>query len=159
MAEKIELPREIQPREIPAVKCDEKMMVNLGVKVQEDGTVVPDESNLVDLDAMIQTYKDQCGMELAKRLIKLGQAAPEDFADDGKGSFDDSAIPPTSQARANAAVAAKAQLDAIKDVYGIPKDVELTDAQYDALVKDFVEKNIDKFVAKATEKPTEGGNE
>lgn len=61
---------------IRKTKADEKMMINLGVKKLEDGTVVPDESNLVDLDAMVQTYKDQCGMEAAKRLLQTGEKTP-----------------------------------------------------------------------------------
>lgn len=34
----------------------------------------------LDLDALIQTYKDQCGMELAQMQLKRGLASPEDFA-------------------------------------------------------------------------------
>lgn len=141
------------------IDCSVKEMVQLKVSVDEAGQPWPDESDKVDLDALIQTYKDQCGMEGAKRLLKQGVISPEDLADDGKGSYDGTVIPETAQARANAAVAAKGSLDAIKEAYGIPLDVELTQDQYDSLVKAYVEKNIEKFV-KPTAEPVgaEGGD-
>lgn len=143
---------------VKATKCDERMMVDLKVKKDEDGNVIPDESNLVDLDALIQTYKDQCGMELAKKMLKLGQATPEDFVDDGKGNYDSSAIPETPQARANAAVAAKAQADAVKQKFGIPTDQDLTQEQFENLIKSYISANPDKFI-KPVEANSAGGNE
>lgn len=143
---------------LKATKCDEKMMVDLKVKKDEDGNVVPDESNLIDLDALIQTYKDQCGMEAAKRLLKLGQAQPEDFADDGKSGLDCTVIPESAQDRANAAVAAKAQADAVKQKFGIPTDQDLTQEQFENLIKSYISANPDKFIKPAETKPA-GGNE
>lgn len=143
---------------LKATKCDERMMVDLKVKKDKDGNVTPDESNLVDLDALIQTYKDQCGMELAKKMLNLGQATPEDFADDGKGSYDSSMIPETPQDRANAAVAAKAQADAVKQKFGIPIDQDLTQEQFENLIKSYISANPEKFIKPAETKPA-GGNE
>lgn len=155
------IPREVDLAQCTAVACDRKYMAKLGVKIDEEtGRAVPDESNLVDLDALIQTYRGQCGMELAKHLIKLGQAAQEDFADDGNHGFDATIVPESAQERSNAAIAAKANLDAIKQAYGIPLDVELTQDQYDSLVKAFVEKHLEQFVKPTAEAvKTEGGNE
>lgn len=134
--------------EVP-IDCSKKEMVQLKVIVDEDGQPWPDESDTVDLDALIQTYKDQCGMEGAKRLLKQGLISAEDLADDGKGSYDGSQIPESAQDRANAAVAANKQLDAVKAKYGIQPGQELTDEQADALIKAYIEKNLDKFVKPA----------
>lgn len=48
--------------------------------------------NIEDLDlyALTQSYKDQCGMELMKQLIASGQASPEDFYDNGQLGGDNS---------------------------------------------------------------------
>lgn len=144
--------------DIQPIDCSAHFMVNLKVKVNEDHTVSPDESDLVDLDAMTQTYKDQCGMEAAKRLLKLGQAQPSDFADDGKGSYDASIIPETAQARANAAVAAGVQLDAVKAKYGIDPTAKLTEDQVNAIIKDYIQANADKFIQQ-TAQVEQGGKE
>lgn len=39
---------------------------------------------------MTQTFKDQVGMEMVKRMIASGQASPEDFWDDAQHSGDES---------------------------------------------------------------------
>lgn len=140
------------------IDCTEHLMVDLKVKVNEDHTVSPDDSNVVDLDALTQTYRDQCGMEAAKRLLKSGQAQPSDFADDGKSNYDGTIVPETAQERANAAVAAGVKVDAVKAKYGIDPNAKMSDEQFDALIKDYISKNLDKFVAQAP-KSTEGGNE
>lgn len=139
---------------IRKTKADEKMMINLGVKKLEDGTVVPDESNLVDLDAMVQTYKDQCGMEAAKRLLQTGEKTPADFKDPGI-QYDDTVIPQSAQDRANAAVAAKEQADAVKAKYGIEPGQEMTQEQFENVVKSYIAANPDKFVMpkQTTEEP------
>lgn len=147
-------PVEGQARVFEAVNVNDPYMANLKVKVNEDGTVSPDESDLVNLDELIQTYKDQCGMELAKRLIKLGQIDPASLADDGKHSYDGSKVPDGAQAIANAAIAAGKNVDAAKSALGIPEG-NLTDEQLDALIKGYIEKHLDKFV----QAKVEGGNE
>lgn len=143
--------------DIQPIDCSDHFMADLKVKVNEDHTVSPDESNLVDLDAMTQTYKDQCGMEAAKRLLKLGQAQPSDFADDGKGNYDGSIIPETAQERANAAVAAGLQLDAIKAKYGIDPNAKLTEDQVNAIIKEYIQQNAAQFVQQPTEQ-IQGGD-
>ena len=135
---------------IKKTKCDERMMIDLKVKKNEDGTVVPDESNLVDLYALIQTYKDQCGMEAAKRLLQTGERSPEDFADPRNIQYDDSAIPETPQDRANAAVQANAQVDAVKAKYGIDPNQDMTQEQFENIIKSFIQANPDKFIKPST---------
>lgn len=147
-------------RPIPGTKFDFKgtaandpYMANLGVKVTDDGTVLPDESNLVNLDELIQTYKDQCGMELALRLIKLGQMDPASLADDGKHGFDARTVPDTPQGIANAAILSKLNVDAIRSELGIPEGADIPQEALDRFVSAYIQANLDKFV-----KPTEGGD-
>lgn len=140
--------------EFKATKANDPYMANLGVKVNEDGSVVPDESNLVNLDELIQTYKDQCGMELALRLIKLGQIDPQSLADDGNHGFDARTVPDTPQGIANAAIVSKLNVDAIRKELGIPEGVDIPQDALDKFVSAYIQANLDKFV-----KPTEGGAE
>lgn len=147
-------PVEGQPRVFQPVKVNDPYMANLKVKVNEDGTISPDESDLVNLDEVSQTYRDQCGMEMAKRLIKLGQIDPQSLADDGKHSYDGSKVPEGRQAIDNAAIAAGKQVDAAKEEFGIP-DGAISDEQLDALIGKYIEKHLDKYVQP---KPA-GGNE
>jgi len=124
-------------------KPDSKLMVQLGVKKDDDGNVIPDQSNLIDLDALIQTYKDQCGMELAKRLIRIGQATPDDFRDTGKGNYDGTNIPINATDRANAAVLAKNNADAMASELGVTQD--MTEDQLTAIIQQYIQNNPDKF--------------
>lgn len=51
----------------------------------------------------IIAQKDNCGMELMRRQLRLGLAKPSDFYDDGKSGFDTSVLPETvHDARKNA---------------------------------------------------------
>lgn len=121
-------------------KCDDRFMINLKVKVNEDHTVSPDESDKVDLVELIQTYKDQCGMEMAKKLIKIGQAQPGDFADDGKHSVDCTLLPQNPQQAANLAVAAGKQTEALRNQFGLP-DTELSGEQLEAMLNAYFSKH------------------
>lgn len=147
-------PVEGQSRVFQPVKCNDPFMANLKVKVNGDGTVSPDESDLVNLDEMIQTYRDQCGMEMAIRLIKLGQIDPQSLADDGKHSYDGTKVPDGRQAIDNAAIAAGEKVEAAMSEFGIP-DGNVSDEQLDALIGKYIEKHLDKYVQA---KPA-GGNE
>lgn len=120
--------------------CSDKYMINLKVKVNEDHSVSPDESDKVDLDALIQTYKDQCGMEMAQRLIKLGQAQPGDFADDGQHSVDCTKLPQSTQEAANMAVAAGKQTEALRKKFGLP-NADLDGDQLEAMLNAYFSKH------------------
>lgn len=140
------------PVVVQPIKCDERMMIDLKVKFDpKTGKTTPDESQKIDLVELIQTYKDQCGMELAKKLIRTGQVPPDAFKDDGKHSYDASIIPETAQARDNAANAQKAQVDAMASALGIPADYgKLTDDQLTTFIKEYISRNESKFVKPAT---------
>jgi len=118
--------------------CSKRTMINLGVKFDPaTGSTTPDESDVIDLVDLIQTYKDQCGVEMAQKLIKTGQALPEDFADDGKHSGD-STLPQfqSPQALANAAVQSQAATKQILDALGLNESaIKLSDDQLTSIVE------------------------
>lgn len=130
------------------VKCDEEFMVDLKVKFDPaTGKTTPDDSNKVNLHEIIQTYKDQCGMELAKKLIRTGQVPPDAFKDDAHHDYNCAAIPEGRQALDNLVIQNKAQVDALAAGLGIPSDYgKLTDDQLTSLVKEYISRNSDKFI-------------
>lgn len=119
----------------------------------ETGSTTPDESNKVDLVALIQTYKDQCGMELAKKLLKNGQADAADFADDGKHSFELPEDLDTAQGRANAAILARAQAEAFAEKFGVPAGVNLSEEQLAAIIAKTIETKYPDLIKKEEAKP------
>lgn len=123
-------------REPIAVKADERFIINLKVKFDpETGSTTPDESDKVDLVDLIQTYKDQCGMELAQRLLRTGQADPSQFADDGKHSGDVPEGYDNPQTLANAALVAKGNADVLAQALGLPDNAAtLSDEQLAAII-------------------------
>lgn len=52
------------------------------------GSTTPNEDEKIDLVPLIQSYKDQCGMEYVQKLLRTGYATPDKFADDGKHGGD-----------------------------------------------------------------------
>lgn len=77
------------PVEPDKKKLGADSFVQLGVKFDpKTGSTTPDESNKISLVKLIQTYKDQCGMEFVQKQLRLGLLKPEDLADDGKHSGD-----------------------------------------------------------------------
>lgn len=134
--------------EVKPQKLSENYIIDLKVNFDpKTGKATPDESDKKDLVALIQTYKDQCGVEAMKRLIKTGQAQPEDFADDGKSGMDTTLVPDTAQGRANLAAAAAQQTDQIKADLNLPDNAaDLTEDQLNAIIKSYIEKNPDKFI-------------
>jgi hypothetical protein len=141
-------------RRCEPVKCDDPYMIELKVKFDpKTGSTTPDESNKVNLVEIIQTYRDQCGMELAKKMIKLGQADPAQFRDDGNHSYDASVIPETTQQRANAAIVAEKRVEALATEMGIPNS-KISDDQLTYLIQQYISAHQDKFV-KPAETPKE----
>lgn len=55
---------------------------------KETGSTHPVVTGQVDIDEVVQSYKDQCGMVMAMRLIQSGQVDPMAFADDGQHGAD-----------------------------------------------------------------------
>lgn len=149
-------------RPIAGRPCNDRFMVNLKVVVNpETGHTHPDESDKVDLVALIQTYKDQCGMELAKRLIKQG-VDPAVFADDGKHSGD--VTDPTlqsPQAIANAALGNAEAVAQIKKALGLPDNANaLSEEQLSTLVSKVIAEKYPNLIQPASsEAQTKGDAE
>lgn len=62
-------------------KIYKKEIAQFGLELdQKTGSTVVVSKDPLDLDALIQSYKDQCGMEMAQLMIKRGLASTDDFA-------------------------------------------------------------------------------
>lgn len=84
-----------------------------------------DESDKLDLVELIQSYKDQCGVEFMLKQVKIGAIAPESLADDGNHSGDASMPLDVNDAyRAN--LASKVDGAKLADALGLKED-ELTE--------------------------------
>lgn len=136
------------------VKCDSTDMIQLGVKFDPaTGATVPDESNIINVVELTQSYRDQCGLELAQRLLKNGLASPEQFADDGEHSFD-STLPglESAQAAANAAIAAEKNVQAMLDQLGMDKNVlTLTEEQLTAVISKTISEKFPHLIQQKQE--------
>lgn len=143
-------------REPIPTPANDPYMIDLKVAFDPaTGSTKPDESNKVNLVELIQTYREQCGMELAKKLIKNGQATQADFADDGQHSGEVPADLDTAQGRANAEIAARAQVEALAAKYGIPTGVSLTEEQLAAIISKTIESKFPDLVKKQEEVKTD----
>lgn len=102
-----------------AVDCSNKFTDEWTLKLNEDGSTTPIKSGKRDLDAEIQSFKDQAGMEGMLNMIRIGRALPVDYVDDGDHNFDGVGLNTELAAAAEAAPhtpidALQAQLDAIQ---------------------------------------------
>lgn len=131
------------------VKCDVAEFVQLGLKFDpETGSTSPDESNVINLVELTQTYRDQCGMELARRLLSNGMATPGQFADDGKHSGD-ATLPglESAQAAANAAIAAERNVAAMLGQLGLDKNaLTLTEEQLSSLISKTIAEKFPQLI-------------
>lgn len=68
-------------REEVPVDCSNPMLAQFGLELnKETGSTYVVEKDPLNLDELIQTYKDQCGMDFAQLQIQRGLASAEDFA-------------------------------------------------------------------------------
>lgn len=133
---------------------DARELVQLGVKFDPStGSTTPDESNVVDLVELTQSYKDECGMELAQRLLKNGLAMPGDFADDCQHSGD-ATLPglESAQAAANAAIAAEKNVAAMLEQFGLnEKALTLTEEQLSAIISKTISEKFPQLIQQPQE--------
>lgn len=121
---------------------------------KETGSTKVVQKDPLDLDAVIQSYKDQCGMELAQLQIKRGLAGPNDFAAAPGDYGDVSMLPDNINDAYQQAQAAKAAVGT----------VNLSQFKTDADIQAFVEKAVAAQLAakeaalKAKTTTTEGGD-
>lgn len=137
-------------RERKPQNLDARYLIQLKVTFNpETGETEPDESDTIDLVAMIQTYKDQCGMEGALRMLKTGQVTAEALADDGKHGIDATKLPANAQEVANALLRSTEFKDQFAEKFGIPKGAEnLTDDQLSNLIGKKVEEILGNYIKK-----------
>lgn len=116
-------------RPVKPSDCSNKLLKQYGLELdKETGSTFVVEKDPLDLDAQIQTYKDQCGMELAQLQIKRGLADPGDFAA-APGDYGDTSTLPD-----NLNDAYRASLDA-KKTAKVDLSQFKTDADIEAYVK------------------------
>lgn len=81
-------------RPVKPTKCDKKFLEQFGVELDtKTGNTIIVHKDPVDLDALIQSYRHECGMELAQTLIQRGLADPNDFYPEAKDYGDTSELP------------------------------------------------------------------
>lgn len=116
--------RKVEPQD-----CSNKLLKQYGLELdKETGSTFVVEKDPLDLDAQIQTYKDQCGLEFAQLQLKRGLASPEDFAAQPGDYGDTSTLPD------NINDAYRASLDA-KKAANLDLGQFKTDADIQAYVK------------------------
>lgn len=133
----------------PGLDLGRRDFIKLKVKFDpKTGSTTPDESEVIDLYELTQTYRDQCGMELAQKLIKNGLAMPGDFADDGQHSGDVSApVFESVQAAANAAIAAQQKTESMLQELGLnPSALQLNEEQLSAIVSKTIAEKFPQLI-------------
>lgn len=80
--------RPLHGSEACLVDCTPKNSPLYDLEIDENHAAHLKESGEVSLYDQIQSYKDSCGMDYAKRLLMTGQAIPGQFADDGSCEFE-----------------------------------------------------------------------
>lgn len=124
------------------IKCDDKFLVKPKLVLdKETGSTKIDVSDKIDTCQMIQSYRDQVGVEAIMRLMAKGQLNPAAVADDGKHGLDISKLPDNINEARDAAIAAQGQKKEIAKIFGLdPK--ELTAANFEKLINAAVEKKL-----------------
>ena len=104
---------------VPPVVLDDNALIE--VKTEFDpatGSTKPVESAL-DFQKLIESYKDQCGVEYMIKQVKLGAVQLSALADDGQHSADVSGVPETAADAYQAGLAASAELDGFAKALGV----------------------------------------
>lgn len=123
-------------RESAPSDCSKKELAQFGLELdKETGSTYVVQKDPIDLDELIQSYKDSCGMEQAQLLLRRGLASPEDFAAKPGDYGDTSTLPD------NINDAYRASLEAQK------AGVDLGQFHSDADIKAYVEAQVAKALA------------
>lgn len=99
--------------------------------IPDSGNTRPVIKETIDMPELINSYKDQCGMEYMLRLVQSGQISMASLRDDGTGSGDFTG-PDNINDAYRAAQAAKVQGDQVAKALGIENYMDEKDL--DALV-------------------------
>lgn len=82
------------------------------------GKTTVNQEEKIELYPLIQSYKDQCGMEYVQKLIRTGYATADKFADDGKHGGEVPASTDINDAY-RASMAAKSSSDKLSAALGL----------------------------------------
>lgn len=126
---------------------------------KETGSTYVEQKDPLDLDAQIQSYKDQCGLEFAMLQMKRGLITADQLAAAPGDYGDTSTLPDNLNDAYQAAQAAKSAAGSL----------DLTQFKTDADIQAYVEKAVaaqlaakeaaaKEAAAKAAQKPNEGGD-
>lgn len=107
------------------------------------------EFEAVDLVEEIQACKDLAGVEYMKKLLATGQALPEDFQDDGQGSFDGNVVPPDVHTAKKLADQEAENLQKMAKDCGLKEGFSYTQEQFEQAIKEAVDKAVAEVQAKA----------
>lgn len=128
--------REFKP--VHSDKIYKKEIAQFGLELdQKTGSTIIVQKDPLDLDALIQSYKDQCGMELAQLMIKRGMASPDDFAAKPGDYGDTSTLPDNLNDAFQAAQAAQKAAG----------NINLSQFKTDKDIQDYVNKVIAQKLA------------
>lgn len=146
----------IQPvRKVPQIAQspeDDALIIHYGLDVDtETHRTIVSVAEKVDLTKLIQSYKDECGVEAALRLIKLGRASPEDFCDDGQHGVDATVFPKFQGDLLKKLEPGIEQGEELKKELGIPSSVKVDESNVEELVGLYVKKYFDKIAASANQ--------
>lgn len=118
--------------------------------IEGTGNTRPVIKETIDMTELINSYKDQCGMEYMLRLVQTGQISMASLRDDGTGSGDFTG-PDNINDAYRAAQAAKVLGDQVAKALGIEKYMDEKDL--DALV---AKKVAELMEAQKAAAPAEG---
>ena len=126
------------------------------VEVDKETLIVRPVVETYDVQAEIQTYKNQCGLEYFKLLLAQGKAVKSDAYDDGEHGFDTSVIPETIHEAHNNAQAGADVLAELAKALGVKSGKAITsDDLLDLLSQQVKANEAAKAAAASTTTPTE----
>lgn len=122
-------------RPVIPTDCSKKELEQFGLELdKETGSTFVVEKDPIDLDEIVQSYKSQCGMEMAQTLLKRGLASEEDFYAKPGDYGDVSELPDNL----NDAYQAKLAADQVAEAAGLALEGIKTDADFQAYVDQLV---------------------
>lgn len=141
------------PAPINYTKTDNPIVYRVsGGHVDKETLQYVPEFEAVDLVEEIQACKDLAGVEYMKKLLATGQALPEDFQDDGQGSFDGNLIPSDVHTAKKLAEKEAENIQKMAKEVGLKEGFSYTQQQFEDAVKEYVGKLFAEAQAKAQAK-------
>lgn len=131
-----------------ALKCDEHYLIQYDYALnKETGVFEVKETGKVDLTEIIQSNKENCGLNLALLNIARG-ADPSVYADDGKHGGDFSGTTNINEAYQNA-------LNAKEVAKSVAKELGIDDYENCENLDEVIAKAVEKKIAASASAPSE----